>query len=212
MLRSPSVLSRVMAFALAIFLVSPGNGGEAVSDPAITTYGVLNPAAPPELGLFAFLVGTWSGTARARGADGTYTDYEFDWIGRYALDGMAIADEMRMSAAQGGAIQGMSLRFFDAGTQSWVIEFLNFSQRFLRKQVNTRVGAVTQDGAQVTVAQTGPDGGPGREVYTVVDADHFTYRMDFSQDGGQRWDEGVVTIDMRRVEGQSASGPGAITE
>src|SRR5690606_14553957 len=96
MLRSRYIPSRAMACALAIVLSNPGNGGEAMPDPAITTYGVLNPNAPAELGLFAFLVGKWSGSARSRNADGTYSEYQFDWIGRYALDGMAIIDEMRM--------------------------------------------------------------------------------------------------------------------
>src|SRR5690606_15590842 len=112
----------------------------------------------------------------------------------------AIIDEMRMPPADGGAVQGMSLRFFDAGSKTWTVEFLNFHWAFLRKQVNASVGAVTQDGARVTVSQTGPDGGPAREVYTLIDADHFTYSMDFTHDGGQSWDEGVVTMAMERQE------------
>lgn len=192
--------SHVMLFTMTLFLFPHANGGEAMSDPAITTYGSLNPDAPAELGLFAFLVGKWSGSAQARNPDGTYTEYQFDWIGRYLLDGMAIADEMRMSAADGGAIQGMSLRFFNSGNNSWTIEFLNFNRSFLRKQVNANVGAVTQEGAQIIVSQTGPDGGPGREIYTLIDPDHFTYRMDFSAGDAQTWDEGVVKIDMKRVE------------
>ena len=195
----PSPLARIAGFALALLCAGPGSAAEAVPDPDITTYGTLNAAAPPELATFAFLVGTWSGTARARDAEGQSTEYQFDWIGRYALDGRAIADEMRMSAAEGGAIQGMSLRYFDRDAQSWVVEFLNFNRAFLRQQVNSTKGSVTREGNRITVHQGAP-GGQGREVYTLVAADHFTYSMDRSQDGGQTWDEGIVLIDMKRQE------------
>ena len=195
-----STLFRAMAVAIAMLVSHPGNGGEAMTDPGITTYGTLNPAAPPQLGTFAFLVGKWSGTARARNPDGTYTDYQFDWIGRYVLDGMAIADEMRMAAAEGGTIQGMSLRYFDSASNSWTIEFFNFVRAFLRKQVNASVGAVTRDGNAITISQTGPAGRPGREIYTLVAADHFTYSLDNMKEDGQTWDEGLVTIDMKREE------------
>jgi hypothetical protein len=201
MLRSQTNLSRVMALAMALFLSNPGNGAEPVTVRAVTTYGVLNPAAPAELGMFAFLIGKWTGTARSRNPDGTYSEYQFDWIGRYALDGMAIADEMRMSSAQGGAIQGMSLRFYDAARKQWAIEFLNFNRSFLRRQVGSEWGEVIQEGPRVTINQDRPGGGPGREVYTLIDAGHFTYSMDFAQDDGQTWDEGIVTIDMKREEG-----------
>jgi hypothetical protein len=186
---------------MAVLLSHPGNGAEAMPDRAITTHGVLNPAAPAELGMFAFLVGKWTGTARSRNPDGSYSEYQFDWIGRYALDGMAIADEMRMAAAQGGAIQGMSLRFYDSARKQWAIEFLNFNQSFLRRQVGSEWGEVTQEGSRITINQDGPGGIPGREVYTLVDAEHFTYSMDFVKEDGQTWDEGIVTIDMTREEG-----------
>lgn len=198
MRRLAAVIPRATALSLTLCLWQPGFAGEAAPDPAVTTYGTMNSAAPKELGAFAFLVGKWSGTARSRNPDGTYSEYTFDWIGRYVLDGMAIADEMRMPAAQGGAIQGMSLRFFDPNRRSWVVEFLNFNRAFLRKQVHAGVGSVVQEGNAITVSQTNPTGGPGREIYTLLAPDHFTYRMDFMKDDGKTWDVGLVTIDMKR--------------
>jgi hypothetical protein len=191
----------VLAFALVLCLWQFGYAGEAPPDPAVTTYGAVSSAAPKELGVFAFLVGKWSGTAKSRNSDGTYAEYKFDWIGRYVLDGMAIADEMRVPVAQGGGVQGMSLRFFDPLSKKWIVEFFNFNRAFLRKQVNARVGSVTQDGNVITVNQTGPTGGPGREIYTLLAEDHFTYRMDLMRDDGSTWDVGLVTIDMRREVG-----------
>jgi hypothetical protein len=57
---------------------------------------------------------------------------------------------------------------------------------------------VTQEGKKITVFQSGPEGAPGREVYTVVDADHFTYSMDVEKEGV--WDEGLVTMELQRQE------------
>lgn len=201
MRRSIATAFRAAAWSLVLGPWQSGIAGEAAPDPAITIYGTVSAAAPKELGIFSFLVGKWSGTAKSRNPDGTYSEYEFDWIGRYVLGGMAIADEMRMPAARGGAIQGMSLRYFDPDRKGWVVEFFNFNRAFLRKQVQAGVGAVTQEGNAITVSQTNPTGGPGREVYTVLAPDHFTYRMDFMKDDGRTWDVGLVTIDMKREAG-----------
>jgi hypothetical protein len=63
--------------------------------PAITSYGDRDEAAPDELDLFSFLIGKWEGSGKTRLADGTIAEYDgLTWIGRYALDGMAIIDEL----------------------------------------------------------------------------------------------------------------------
>ena len=199
MLRSHPVFSRIALLAVKLLIAGTACGAEPAPDPAVSQYGTLNPAAPPELSTFAFLVGTWTGTGTYRDSEGKPTIYELQWVGRYVLNGMAIADEVRRSEAQGGTVDGLTLRYFDANTKAWTVEFLNFVQSFLRQQVNANAGAVTQQGPRITIAQTGPGGAPGREVYTVVDASHFTYSLDFSRpDGG--WDEGVVTMKLERKE------------
>jgi hypothetical protein len=199
MLRSSPTLSRVAAFALTLLLAHSGSGAEAVNDPAITTFGTLNPAAPAELATFSFLVGKWTGIGKYRDAEGKVTEFEVVWVGRYVLNGMAIADEMRRPDTAGGTVDGMGLRFFDTTSKTWTIEFLNFVQGFVRKQVNAEVGAVKQDGNRITIEQSGPGGAPGREVYTLVDANHFTYSLDVSKPGGG-WDEGGVTMQLERKE------------
>lgn len=199
MLHSRPVLSRLVLVAMKLMLAGTACAAEPVPDPAVTQYGTLNPLAPAELATFSFLVGKWTGSATYRDPEGKLTTYELQWIGRYALNGMAIVDEMRRSQALGGGVDGLSLRYFDAENRTWTIEFLNFVQSFLRKQVNAGVGAVTQQGARITIEQSGPGGAPGREVFTLVDADHFRYSLDFSKvDGG--WDEGIVIMEMQRQE------------
>jgi hypothetical protein len=201
MLRSAPALSRIALFvSMAVPLVAgTAHGADPALDPAITIYGTRNAAAPPELSTFSFLVGKWTGTGKYRDAEGKPTDFAVLWIGRYALDGMAIVDENRMPESQGGAIQGLTLRYFDPARKTWTVEFLNFGRSFLRKQTNANSGAVKKEGSKVTVFQSGPEGAPGREVYTVVDANHFTYSMDAQKKDGV-WDEGLVTMKMERRE------------
>ena len=57
-----------------------------------TDYGNRNPQAPPELSQFAFIIGEWRCDVRVKGDDGTWQTYAARWIGRYILDGYAIAD------------------------------------------------------------------------------------------------------------------------
>lgn len=197
---SRSFLSRVAAFAAALFFTSPGFADEAPADPSLTTYGSLNPAAPAELKLFAFLVGKWTGVAKTRDAAGASVEYRLVWIGRYVLDGMAIADEGSSPDFGNGAVQGISFRYYDTGRKGWTIEFLNFGQSFIRRQVNAAVGSVTQDGTLITISMGGANGAVGRELYNVVDANNFTYSLEMSQDGGKTWNERVVWMEMKRAE------------
>ncbi len=199
MLRSPSVLLRIIPVVL-LFLAGTVRAADAAPDPAMTVYGTLNPAAPAELEVFAFLVGSWAGTGKFRDAAGKYTDYDVEWIGRYVLDGMAIADEIRMPGPGGSAVQGISFRYFDANRKGWTVEYLNVVRSFVRKQVSPGSGEVTRDGMRVTIAQAGPDRTLARELFTVRDPDHFSYSLDFSQDGGQTWDEGNVVMELERKE------------
>lgn len=186
------------SLVLSLLLAGTAQTADPPQDPAVTVYGTLNPAAPAELATFSFLVGKWTGTGTYRDAEGKPQTFGVLWIGRYALNGMAIADEIRRPEADGAGIDGLTLRFFDPTSRTWTVEFLNFARSFLRKQANATAGAVVHEGKKVTVVQSGPAGKPGREVYTVLDADHFTYSMDVEEDGG--WDEGVVTMKLERQE------------
>ena len=167
------------------------------AEPAITTYGVRNPQAPAELDLFSFLVGKWSGTSRTRLADGNHA--EWTWIGRYILNGMAIADEIHAPGPEDKPYLGITLRQFDTEHDAWVVEFLNVSNSFLRRQVNPQSGFVSQDAGAIAVisedAQT-----QFRETYRVLDQSHFTYTADMSRDGGRTWEPALFEMTMMRVE------------
>jgi hypothetical protein len=89
-------------------------------------FGKANPNAPAALSRFAFLIGRWRCEARVRLAHGEWQTLQATWLGRFILDGYAIADEYRMTGASGELIVlGMNLRTYDATKQTWNIKWLN---------------------------------------------------------------------------------------
>ena len=174
--------------------------GAMAQEPAVAPYGVRNVAAPPELDAFSFLVGKWKGVAKVRLENGGYAEHDLIWIGRYVLDGMAIADE-GYSVSPGGdtTLGGYSLRSFDARNRSWTIDFVNVASSFVRRQVNPRTGSVHLDEASVVVSGE-DDTTKIREYYRVSGKDGFVYTVDLSRDGGKTWDSGSYEMTMTRVE------------
>lgn len=170
------------------------------ADPAITTYGERSTEAPRELNAFSFLVGKWQGGGRSRLADGKYVEFSgVTWIGRYVLNGMVIADELHASTPDGKTYLGISLRQFETRRHSWVVEYLNVSNSFLRRQVNPRSGSVHIEGTTAIVI-SGVDKSKFRESYVVKDKDHFTYTAETSEDDGRSWGPTAVEFTMVRSE------------
>ena len=142
-----------------------------MSDPTKTAYGAISPRAPTQLRAFSFLIGKWAGEGRTRLPDGTAATFPVTWI---------------------------SLRQYDAGRRTRIVEYRNVPGSFLRRQVNAAAGAVEVNGRDVMVAS----GSPGvsiREHYIVADSDNFTYRLDVSNDGGN-WHQGQIEMMLHRVE------------
>jgi hypothetical protein len=190
---------RIPALVAVIGISFLTSGYATAAEPAITTYGVRNAQAPAQLGMFSFLVGKWQGAGKTKLANGGYVQFSgVTWIGRYILNGMAIADEFHASTPDGKSYLGVSLRQFDTTHRSWVIEYLNVTNSFLRRQVNPLSGSVVQEADTVVVISgDGPE--KFRESYRVVDKGHFTYSADTSRDGGQSWDPSIEIL-MARVQ------------
>jgi hypothetical protein len=182
--------------ALGIATASHSMAGE----PAITTYGVKNAQASSQLDLFSFLIGKWQGGGRTRLADGSYAAFDgVTWIGRYVLNGMAIADEFHSRTPDGRPYLGISLRQFDSRRHAWVIEYLNVSNSFLRRQVNPTSGSVSQDAGAIVV--TSEDGQTRiRENFHLTDRTHFSYSTDMSRDGGRTWDAALIDMKLSKIE------------
>jgi len=204
MKRGRRVLSRVCAGVVGVALLGAPCRARAqetarVKDPSKTTYGEKSPRATKELDLFAFLIGTWEGKGRTKLEKGGVAEYSVTWIGRYVLDGTAIADEVHAPAPGGSPYLGITFRQYDSSRQAWVIEFLNVTSSFLRRQVNGTAGSVVVRDRRVTVASSSPEM-TVREHYDVRDKDDWTYRLDISKDGGERWNRGIIEIDLRRAK------------
>jgi hypothetical protein len=159
-----------------------------MTDPTKTTYGQRNQNAPKELDVFSFLIGTWEGKGKTKLDDGKVAEYTVTWIGRYILDGTAIADECHGPAPDGSPYLGINLRQYDPNRKTWIVEYLNVSGSFLRKLVDRRLGSVTVRGRSVTVASESP-GMSYRERYDLEDGDNWVFRADTSADGGKSWNE-----------------------
>jgi len=165
----------------------------------MTPYGERNPAAPEELSVFSFLVGKWEGKGRTKIEDGKFAEYDVTWIGRYILDGTAIADELHGPMPDGSPYLGISLRQYDVDRSTWLIEYLNVTNSFLRRQVNKKSGSVSVSGRNVTVTSESP-GAVVREHYQVENDTTFVYRLDVSNDGGKNWNEGQIEMSFRRSQ------------
>ena len=190
-----------MAGLVVVALLVTGNASAqevpTVTDPSKTIYGERSPRAPRELDVFAFLIGKWDGRGRTRLPDGKVAEYPVAWVGRYILDGTAIADEVHGPYPDGTPFLGITFRQYDQSRKTWVIEYLNVSESFLRRQVHHRTGSVAVSGRTVTVTSESP-GIVVREHYVVPDADNWVYRLDSSNDSGRSWNEGAIEFTFRR--------------
>ena len=188
----------LLAASLAISAVI---GRDAVvAQAAITTYGEKNPEAPAELDLFSFLIGKWSGTGRTRLADGNHAEWQgATWIGRYILNGTAIADELHAPGPDGKIYLGITFRQFDAAHDTWIVEFLNVENSFLRRQANANAGSVSRDADSVVViSEEGQT--RSRERYRLVGRDQFVYTLELARDAGRSYDPVALEMTFTRVE------------
>ncbi len=162
------------------------------------TYGVPNPKAPKELSHFAFLIGKWDGEGRSR-YEGDSEAYRMTWVGRYILDGYAIADEARI-LDEDGALERIFItyRFYDLHKKRWIIEAFNVLESTIVHQAPDDLGGVQVSEASITLMTRGPTA-IGRELFLNRSKDHFTYRQDVSTDEGETWIEGVDLIEANRV-------------
>jgi hypothetical protein len=157
-------------------------------------FGTPNPNAPAALSRFAFLVGRWRCVARVKSADGGWQTYQAQWLGRFILDGHAIADEYRMTDASGTLIVlGMNFRAYDVKGQAWNIKWLNALSGTWVDLAPEELGGVRFDGPSIIYAFKEPMATQTytRATYTSVSETHFTWRGEGSDDG-KTWSEFMV--------------------
>jgi hypothetical protein len=170
-------------------------------DLAAQDFGRLNPHAPPALSQFAFLVGRWKCRARVMAATGEWLTFPASWVGRFILDGYAIADEYRMTNASGGLIVlGMNVRTYDAGVKAWNLRWLNALAGTWTDLGSEEFGGVKFDGASVSYAFPEPVAAHAytRATFTGISSPaHFTWHGEKSDDA-KTWTEFMV-VEAERV-------------
>lgn len=165
-------------------------------------FGQRNPKAPAALSQFAFLVGRWRCEAKVTSPNGEWQTLRATWLGRFILDGYAIADEYRMTGSSGELIVlGVNLRTYDATKQTWNIKWLNALGGSWVDLGPPELGGVTVDGQSIIYAFKEPMAAHAytRATYTNISEKHFTWRGEKSDDG-KTWSEFMVTECYRSKE------------
>jgi hypothetical protein len=199
-------LAGVLVAALLVIIgptrPAAGRGGGDSMDQADQEFGRPNPKAPAALSRFAFLIGRWRCEARVKLANGDWQTFEATWLGRFILDGYAIADEYRMTGPSGELIVlGMNFRTYDAAKQIWNMKWLNALAGTWVDLGPEELGGVRFDGQSVIYAFKEPVAGHAytRATYTNISKAHFTWRGEKSDDG-KAWSEFMVIEAYRSKE------------
>ena len=161
-----------------------------------------NPNAPSALSRFAFLIGRWQCEATVRLDNGDWQTLQATWLGRFVLDGYAIADEYRMTGSSGELIVlGMNLRTYDATKQAWNMKWLNALAGTWVDLAPEELGGVRFDGQSIVYAFKEPVAVHAytRATYTNISKTHFTWRGEKSDDG-KTWSEFMVVEAYRSKE------------
>jgi hypothetical protein len=163
-------------------------------NPPDQDFGQPNPNAPAELSRFAFLIGSWRCDAKVRLDNWESPTFQATWLGRFILDGYAIADEYRMTDSSGELIVlGLNIRAYDATKQIWNIKWLNALAGTWTDLGPEELGGVRCEGQSIIYQFEEPVAAHAytRATYTNISATHFTWRGEKSEDG-KTWSEFMV--------------------
>lgn len=163
--------------------------------------GTSQPDLPTELSRFAFLIGKWRCKAILKSEADEYQTFEATWLGRFILDGHAIADEYRMTNASGELIVlGMNFRSFDLKKKTWNIRWLNALTGVWTDLASEELGGVKFNNQSITYTFKEPvaDHAYTRVTYRIISEAHFTWQGEKSEDG-RLWRE-FMLVEAYRTE------------
>lgn len=162
-------------------------------------YGTLNPAAPPEVKQFVFIVGHWDAKLAVTRPDGTTAYAHVDWTGRFILNGTAIQETWLTTPSDGSEpTWGTAINAWDAKKGEWVCaefttpetELLVMSGSLIGDDLVQRHEAVSRrDGANLLV----------KKYFYDIAPDSFKWRVEVSRDGGATWQPTGTIIEARRI-------------
>jgi hypothetical protein len=187
-------LAGAVALLLAISTTTHAqHGGDA---PALRS-------APAEAKQFAFLVGQFELVVRPKATTLVTKIHGVPklvgtWTGWRALDGFGIEDDLRITDRSGNPRAfSHTVRYYDVATHHWINSAID-----PYRGVFTTGTAEWKDNAMIVTSRgTDTDGKAyvSRVLYTEITPTSFKFRQDRSSDDGRTWDEGVLTIEAKRV-------------
>jgi len=157
---------------------------------------------------FDFLVGQWELTIKPKASSMAARLHGSPvlvgtWKAWQAFDGWGIEDELRIVDRSGNPMAlTHTIRVFDQASSRWNQTALDvYRGRFVEGNGGRESGEMT-----VTSSSTDADGNRilTRYTFTKVTPSSFIARQDRSVDGGQKWEEGTLVIEAKRV---AASAP-----
>jgi hypothetical protein len=135
------------------------------------------PDRTAQMGLYAWLVGSWEMDAVVHADDGTTHRGRGEVHAGWVLDGHAIQDVWILP----GVFHGTTLRVYDASRDAWHILWSDPHRQYYARQLGrARDGGIVQDG-------TNDAGETIRWSFSDITPRGFRWRGERSRDGGATW-------------------------
>jgi hypothetical protein len=146
---------------------------------------------------FRFLVGEWDCTLTSRRPDGTVAESRGRWVGYYTLGGYAFQDDWYSSLGY----RGTTWRSYDPQKHHWINMWLQSNTDDAPGFVNGFFYGKREEG-EIRLMATGEDDRGSfidRILFTDIEANSFTWKMNRSYDGGETWLEDMAVTRARRM-------------
>jgi len=146
-------------------------------------------------GVFDWLIGDWKVDVYDYQADGTKRVSTGEWRFSWVLNGRAIQDVWVAPPSR----YGTTLRIYDPKIDAWRVNWFNPVTQDRSQLVGRRVGdTIVQQG-------TDDDGTFVRWTFQDITSDSFTWKGEFSNDGGRTWHLDAEFLAHRVTPGRAAS-------
>jgi len=139
--------------------------------------------------MFDWLIGDWEADVYDYGPEGAKHVSKGEWHFRWVLEGRAVQDvwivpkrsERKQTTSKEGNRYGTTIRIYDSKLDVWRVFWFNPVTQDRAELVGRKVGDTI---VQQCVCE---DGSFTRWTFQDIKANSFTWRGEFSTDGGRRW-------------------------
>ncbi len=160
---------KIISFTILFFIIAVPTFAQYEYEPNKEhPYGQLNPAAFPQTGDFAPLIGVSECISESRAPDGSWNgEVEMLWRWKYIMNGMAVQDE----TLKADGLHSGSIRQFNADSSKWYVHY--YSSVPASPSLSTWEGTKTDESKIVLyrrqAAPNGTDGYYRLTFYEVTD-------------------------------------------